>query len=52
MLLDRTSVEAYVDHGRLFISEGLKKDKTTEGLQVKGQLKIHTLKVHEMKSIW
>jgi hypothetical protein len=52
MLLDKTSVEGYIDHGKLFIAEGLKKDASPDGLQVKGQLKIHSVEVHEMESIW
>jgi len=52
MLLDRTSVEGYIDHGKLFIAEGLKKEASPEGLKLKGQLNIHSLEVHEMKSIW
>lgn len=52
MLLDKTSVEGYIDNGKLFISEGLKKGKTPDGLQLKGLLKIHTMEVNEVKSIW
>ena len=52
MLLDKTSVEGYIDRGKLFIAEELKKDASPDGLQLKGQLKIHSVEVHEMKSIW
>jgi len=52
MLLDKTSVEGYIDRGKLFIAEGLKKDASPDGLQLKGQLKIHSVEVYEMNSIW
>jgi fructan beta-fructosidase len=52
IILDRTSVEAYIGNGKLFISEGLKDKKTNDGLAFKGNLKIHSLEVNELKSIW
>ena len=52
VILDRTSVEAYIGKGRLFISEQLKERKTDEGLVLKGGLKINSLEVYELKSIW
>ncbi len=52
MLLDRTSVEAWIGKGKLFISEGLKEDKTTDGIRMKGDVKVHSMEVYEMKSIW
>lgn len=52
MLLDRTSVEAWIGKGKLFISEELRKPKSTEGLRIEGDVKIHSLEVYEMKSIW
>jgi fructan beta-fructosidase len=52
MLVDKTSVEAWVGNGKLFISEGLKEKKTDDGLQIMGNVKIHALEVNEMKSIW
>jgi len=52
MLIDKTSVEGYIDQGKLFIAEGLEKDGSPDGLQLKGQLKIHSVEVHELKSIW
>lgn len=52
IILDRTSVEAYIGNGKLFISEGLKDKKTNDGLAFKGILKIHSLEVNELKSIW
>lgn len=52
LLLDRTSVEAWIDKGKLFISEGLKPQKSTETLRLGGDVKIHSLEVFEMKPIW
>lgn len=52
IILDRTSVEAYIGNGKLFISEGLKDNKSDEGVRLKGNLKIHSLEVSELKSIW
>ena len=52
VILDRTSVEAYIGKGKLFISEQLKDRKTDEGLALKGHLKINSLEVYELKSIW
>ena len=52
ILIDKTSVEGYIDEGKLFISEGLKKPVNNEGLRIKGNVKIHSLELYEMKSIW
>lgn len=52
ILLDRTSVEAWIGKGKLFISEGLKQEKSSESIRIKGDVKIHSIEVNEMKSIW
>ncbi|NQU51362.1 MAG: glycoside hydrolase family 32 protein [Bacteroidetes bacterium] len=52
MLIDKTSVEGYVDSGKLFISEGLKKAKSGDGLRLMGDLKIHSLELNELESIY
>ena len=52
VILDRTSVEAYIGNGKLFISEQLKERKSDEGLAFKENLKIHFLELNELKSIW
>jgi fructan beta-fructosidase len=52
ILIDKTSVETYIGNGKLFISEGLKKKKSDEGLQIKGNVKIHSLEVNTLKTIW
>jgi fructan beta-fructosidase len=52
MILDRTSVEGYVDGGRLFVAEALKAPKSAAGLELKGDLKIHRLDVYELKGVW
>ena len=52
VILDRTSVEAYIGKGKLFVSEQLKENKSDEGLIFKGNLRINSLEVNELKSIW
>jgi hypothetical protein len=52
MILDRTSVEGYVDGGRLFIAEALRPAKNANGLEIRGDLKIHRLDLYELDSIW
>jgi len=52
MILDRTSVEGYVDGGRLFVAEALKAPKSNAGLELRGDLKVHRLDVYELKGIW
>jgi fructan beta-fructosidase len=50
-IIDRSSVEAYIDNGKLFISDGLK-FTSKEGLRIAGDLKIHSFQLFELKSIW
>jgi sucrose-6-phosphate hydrolase SacC (GH32 family) len=52
MLIDKTSVETYIGNGKLFISEGLKKKKSDEGVQIKGNVKIHSLEIKTLKPVW
>jgi len=52
VLIDRTSAESYIDAGKLFLSQGITKKKPEEGLILKGKLKIHSLELHNLKSIW
>jgi hypothetical protein len=52
MLIDKTSVEAYIGRGKLFISEGLKEKKSDDGLIIKGNVKIHSFEINELNSIW
>ena len=52
VILDRTSVEAYIGKGKLFISEQLKERKSDEGLAFKGNIRINSLELYELKSIW
>jgi fructan beta-fructosidase len=52
MILDRTSVEGYVDGGRLLVAEALKAPKSNAGLELRGDLKVHRLDVYELKGIW
>jgi len=50
-LIDKSSVEAYVGKGKLFISDKLIK-KSEEGLKIYGDLKIHDFKLYELESVW
>ena len=52
MILDRTSVEGYVDGGRLLVAEALKAPRSGRGLQLKGDLVIHRMDVYELKGVW
>ena len=52
MILDRTTVEGYVDGGKLFVAEALRPAKSTSGLELRGDLKIHRLDLYELGSIW
>jgi hypothetical protein len=52
ILLDKNSVEGYIDHGKLHIVEALKNPKSDQGLELKGDIKVHSFEVAEMKSIW
>ena len=52
LLIDRTSVEAYIGGGKLFISEGLKGGNSSDGLKIEGSVRIHSCELFELKSIW
>jgi len=55
VLIDRTSVEAYFDRGKMVTVTPLKEPKSDEGLflnAAEDELIIHSLKVYELKSIW
>jgi fructan beta-fructosidase len=52
MLIDKTSVETYIGNGKLFISGGLKQKKTDEGIWIKGNVKIHSMEIQTLHSIW
>jgi len=52
LLIDKTSIEGYIDNGRLFISEGKKEDRNKNGLEIKGSVKVHSVEVNELNSIW
>jgi fructan beta-fructosidase len=52
MIIDKTSVEGYVDGGKLFISDGFKNAKSADGLKLVGDLKVHSIEVSELESIW
>ncbi|MEM7369673.1 MAG: DUF4980 domain-containing protein [Bacteroidota bacterium] len=54
VLIDRTSVEIFMDHGRFNFSAPLNEPKNQEGLSISGraEIVIHHLEVHELQSIW
>jgi len=58
-LIDRTSVEAFIDNGGFSIVEQLEAAKNDNGLEFHTNrrsgpetIKVHHLEVHELKSIW
>ena len=52
ILIDKNSVEGYIDHGKLHIAEALKQPLSNVGIEIKGDVKIHSFVLAEMKSIW
>ena len=55
LLIDRTSMEVFYQHGRVVLANPLKPPVQSTGLQIVGDpasIRIHTLKVYELKSIW
>ncbi|MEA1876205.1 MAG: glycoside hydrolase family 32 protein [Bacteroidota bacterium] len=55
MLIDRTSVESFINKGQIVFVKPLVEAKTKTGLEIHGhssEVKIHTMKVHELKSAW
>jgi sucrose-6-phosphate hydrolase SacC (GH32 family) len=52
MLIDRTSVEYYIDGGKLFVSKALRKEDPAAGLHFGGNLKIYMLEVAVLSTIW
>jgi sucrose-6-phosphate hydrolase SacC (GH32 family) len=55
ILIDRTSLETYYQHGQVVLADALKKPGSPAGLQIVGDpanTRIHELKVYELKPIW
>ena len=55
LLIDRTSLEIFADHGRFSIIQPLPEPKNNNGFAFEtagSEIKIHYLEVHELKSIW
>jgi fructan beta-fructosidase len=55
MLIDRTSLEAFYQHGRAVFVNALKPPVNGTGLQIvgdPGSIRIHELKIYELRSIW
>jgi len=52
MFVDKNSVEGYIDHGKLHIAEALKQPLSNVGIEIKGDVKIHSFDLAVMKSIW
>ena len=55
ILIDRTSIESYYQHGQVVLVDALKKPVDPAGVQILGDpanIRIHKLEVYEMNSIW
>ena len=55
ILLDRTSVEVYANDGRVYIPRAVLPDETQPALTAttnQGEVKVNSISVHELKSIW
>ena len=52
ILLDKNSIEGYIDRGKLHIAEALKKPKSNNGIEIKGDVIVHSFELAELKSIW
>jgi fructan beta-fructosidase len=55
MLIDKTSVETFINKGQIVFVKPLLDPKKSTGLEILGnaeELKIHELKVYELKSAW
>jgi fructan beta-fructosidase len=55
ILIDRTSIESYYQHGQVVLVDALKKPVNPSGVQILGDpanIRIHKLEVYEMNSIW
>lgn len=52
VLLDRTSMEIFADQGRYSIIGPIGIPKNDNGFEFKGQIKILSLELHELRSIW
>jgi fructan beta-fructosidase len=55
ILIDRTSVESFINDGQIVFVKPLGESRKDLGLEIHGnaeETKIHSLKVYELKSIW
>ena len=55
ILIDRTSVEIFINKGQMVFVKALPEPKEKSGLKINGpkdQTKIYAFKVHELKSAW
>ena len=55
ILIDRTSLETYYQHGQVVLADALKKPASPAGVQIVGDpanTRIHELRVYELKPIW
>jgi hypothetical protein len=51
ILLEKNSVEGNIDQGKLYIVDALKKPIPENEIEIKGNIKVHSFEVAEMKSI-
>jgi len=55
ILIDRTSVESFINNGQIVFVKALADSKKHQGLEILGntkEIKIHNLIIHELKSAW
>jgi fructan beta-fructosidase len=52
LLIDKTSLELFADDGKFTIIRQMEVPKNTQGFEFGGNIKIHSLEIHELSSIW
>ncbi len=55
ILIDKTSVESFINKGQVVFVKPLSEAKNFNGIEIHGnssEVKIHSLKIHELKSAW
>ena len=52
ILIDRTSLELFADKGKFTIISPLPESRNNTGFEFGGNIKIHALEIHELKSVW
>ncbi len=55
ILIDKTSVESFINKGQVVFVKPLGEAKKDIGIEIHGnssEVKIHSMKIHELKSAW